>query len=809
MATPQLSPGVISQEVDLTLGRVDNVVSNVGALAGPFPVGPINEPVVIENEAQLLDKFGQPKTTDEQYEYWMACAEYLSYGGIMQVVRVDGDVLNNSNAGVGTDATTVKIKNKDNYDLFWDSEGVDFYYASRNPGTWADGLKVCVIDNGGDQIINYSNGQGTPEFNNIAVGAGITTPLNGTLPGAGTTSEFDGYLKAIVTGVNTATGSEDHSFDVRIVSRVSYGTTGFEQVLAPTVLSAVSAGVVTVSLNDTTDVLDTDTFTGGGLVNAGISSVTSSGIELSVGVTTSIPQGTTVRINRYVITPEEETEIDQYNERDYFSAFQANQNIGVVGLGTTATGSINTIRPVDWYDNQKLELTNADIFWRQIASKPTTNQWVANREGKDDAVHIVVVDDNGEVTGTQGAILERYISVSKALDAVSAVNSPDKIFWKEYVSNNSSYVFPGRNPSNAFDGYWGINPTNPNFTSGFSQAALGAGVWGQKGQKIKFSVVGNLGFPLTNGADYQAGNSFGVSLSDISAGYERFRSDVEVDVDYLIMGPSMGTMEESQAKAGKLIDIASDRKDCIAVISAHKGSVVGIDDSNSQTKNIINFFSPLASSSYTVFDAGYKYVYDRFNNKFIYMGCNSDVAGCMVRTATDLYPWFSPAGTSRGAINNAVKLAYNPTKSQRDQLYATRINPVVNLPGQGIVLYGDKTAIGYASAFDRINVRQLFLTVEEAIEGLAQDILFEFNDAITRTSFANSVVPYLQDVQAKRGLTDFRVICDETNNTPDVIDNNEFRADIFIKPNKVINYVTLTFVATKEGLSFEEITGRV
>ena len=809
MATPQLSPGVISREVDLTLGRVDNVVNNVGALAGPFPVGPINEPVVIENEAQLLDKFGQPKQTDEQYEYWMSCAEYLSYGGIMQVVRVDGEVLNNSNAGVGTDATTVKIKNKDNFDLFWDSEGVDFYYASRNPGTWADGLKVCVIDNGGDQIINYSNGQGTPAFNSIEVGAGVTTPLNGVLPGAGTTAVFDGYLKAIVTGVTTATGSEDHSFDVRIVSRVSYGTTGFTQVLAPTVLTAASAGFTTISLNDTTDILDTDTFTGGGLVNAGIASVTDTGVVLDVGITTAIPQGTTISLTRYTVTPEEETFIDQYNERDYFSAFQANQNIGVVGLGTTATGSVNTIRPLDWYDNQKLDLVNADIFWRQIAAKPTTNQWVANASGKDDAVHVVVVDDNGEVTGTQGAILERYISASKAIDAVSAVNSPDKIFWKQWVANTSSYVFPGRNPSNGPDAYWGFNPTNPNFASGFQQDDLGAGVWGQKAQKTKFSVVGNLGFPLTNGADYQSGNSFGVTLSDISAGYEKFRSDVEVDVDYLIMGPSMASLEESQAKAGKLIDIASDRKDCIACISAHKGAVVGLDDSNSQTKNIINFFSPLASSSYAVFDAGYKYVYDRFNNKFIYMGCNPDIAGTMVRTATDLYPWFSPAGTSRGAINNAVKLAYNPSKSQRDQLYATRINPVINLPGAGIVLYGDKTAISYASAFDRINVRQLFLTVEEAIEGLAQDILFEFNDAITRTSFTNSVVPYLQDVQAKRGLTDFRVICDETNNTPDVIDNNEFRADIFLKPNKVINYVTLTFVATKEGLSFEEITGRI
>jgi len=809
MATPQLSPGVISQEVDLTLGRVDNVVNNVGALAGPFPVGPINEPVVIENEAQLLDKFGQPKQSDEQYEYWMSCAEYLSYGGIMQIVRIDGEVLNNANAGVGTDATTVKIKNKDNFDLFWDSEGVDFYYAARNPGTWADGLKVCVIDNGGDQILNYSNGQGTPESNGISAGIAVTTAISGTLPGNGTLTNFDGYLKAIVTGVTTASGSEDHKIDVRIVSRVAYGTTGYQQILSPTVLTAGAAGTTILSLNDTTDVLDTDTFTGGGLVNAGISSVSSGSITLDVGITTSIPQGTTVSLTRYTVTPEEETFIDQYNERDYFSAFQANQNVGISTVGGASGTTINTVRPVDWYDNQKLDLVNADIFWRQIAAKPTTNQWVANASGKDDAVHIVVVDDDGEVTGTQGAILERFISASKATDTVSAVNSPDKIFWKQWVSNNSQYVFPGRNPSNGADSYWGFSPINPNFASGFNPDDLGAGVWGQKAQKTKFAVVGNLGFPLTNGADYQSGNSYGVNLADISNGYEKFRSDVEVDLDYLIMGPSMASMEETQAKAGKLIDIASDRKDCIAVVSPHKGAVVGLDDSNSQTKNIINFFSPLASSSYAVFDSGYKYVYDRFNNKFIYLPCNADVAGCMVRTANDLFPWFSPAGTSRGAINNAVKLAYNPTKSQRDQLYATRINPIINLPGAGIVLYGDKTGIGYASAFDRINVRQLFLTVEEAIEGLAQDVLFEFNDALTRTSFTNSVIPYLQDVQAKRGLTDFRVICDESNNTPDVIDNNEFRADIFIKPNKVINYVTLQFVATKEGLSFSEITGTV
>ena len=232
-------------------------------------------------------------------------------------------------------------------------------------------------------------------------------------------------------------------------------------------------------------------------------------------------------------------------------------------------------------------------------------------------------------------------------------------------------------------------------------------------------------------------------------------------------------------------------------------------NSNTQTDNIVEFFSPLSSSSYAVFDSGYKYTYDRFNNKFRYIPCNADIAGLMVRTSLVAYPWFSPAGQQRGVLNNAIKLAYNPNKAQRDRLYPQRINSIVNQPGIGVILFGDKTALGYASAFDRINVRRLFLTVEQALERSAQAQLFELNDQLTRANFINIVEPYLRDVQAKRGVYDFRVICDETNNTPDVIDNNEFRADIFLKPTKSINYVTLTFVATRTGVSFEEVTGRV
>ena len=202
-------------------------------------------------------------------------------------------------------------------------------------------------------------------------------------------------------------------------------------------------------------------------------------------------------------------------------------------------------------------------------------------------------------------------------------------------------------------------------------------------------------------------------------------------------------------------------------------------------------------------------MYDRFNDSFQYIPTNADVAGLMVRTDIEQFPWYSPAGQQRGVLNNAIKLTYNPNKSQRDSLYEARINPIVNQPGSGIILFGDKTALSFASAFDRINVRRLFLTVEKSLESVANAQLFEFNDQITRANFTNVVEPFLRDVQAKRGLFDFRVICDESNNTADVVDNNEFRADIFLKPTKSINYVTLTFVATRTGVSFEEVTGRV
>lgn len=714
MATPQLSPGVLIREVDLTVGRADNVVDNIGAIVGPFSNGPVNEPVDITTEQELINVFGKPVSTDAQYEYWMSASSYLSYGGVLKVVRADGANLVNANAkrsisGVSTvgDAT-LKIRNFDEYESqIADDDSTGFIFAAKNPGALANDLKVAFIDDKADQIISI----GLTASSLITVGAAVTAAVNNVAIGAGSTSVFNGYIKAVVTGINTATGTAD----VKIVSRVQNGTN-------------VETPVV-------------------------------------------------------------------YSQKDPLSSFRASVP---VGFGTTTA---NVTQVLDWYDQQTIGLTNQTIFWRSIAPKPVTTQYALERDALNDGINIAVFDDTGSITGIRGNLIEKHIGLSKALDAVSTVNSPQKIFWKNYLAEYSNYVYNGDNPS---DG--GNNEIVYQTNVGLSTAD---GLWNLPAQSRTFSAIGNVTYSLSGGKDYGANGGHQATLGDLVTGYRLFSNKDEIAVDYLINGPGLTNKSESQAKAQELIAIAEQRKDCIAVISPHRADVVDLTNTDTQTDNIIEFFSPLSSSSYAIFDSGYKYTYDRFNNKFRYIPTNADVAGLCVRTSVVAYPWLSPAGQQRGVLNNAIKLAYSPNKAQRDQLYPLRINAIINQPGTGILLFGDKTALGYASAFDRINVRRLFLTVEQALENVAKSQLFELNDQITRANFVNTVEPYLRDVQSKRGVYDFRVICDETNNTPDVIDNNEFRADIFLKPTKSINYVTLTFVATRTGTSFEEVIGRV
>jgi hypothetical protein len=803
MATPQLSPGVLIREVDLTVGRADNVLDNIGAIAGPFAIGPVDEPVDITTEQELINVFGKPQNKDGQYEYWMSASSFLSYGGVLKVVRTSGDNL--VNASVVRDSSGIStvgqgdllIKNFDDYQANFSDDVANYIFAAKTPGSWANDLKVCVIDDRADQILTGVSTDITTQFNSVLTNTGTLAATGVSTVGINTASIQLGYYveSAFVSAGTTVT---EISNDVITLSQpatnIGPASGNFNFGTLSTVGAAVTVGMaVTTTLTN--------------VVSAGLGATSLFNGYLK-SIITGIGQSSfDVKITSIVNTEGVETPIT-YAQKNQLRSFRPNNVINVIDdngdFVTSSTLSNSSADIKDWYDEQVIPLSNVSILWRSIAPKPGTSQYAAERNSRSDEIHVVVIDDTGSVTGIQGNILEKHIGLSKASDAISAVNSPQKIWWKDYLALYSNYVYVGDNPSDD------QNPNEDTVFVGFSEGfAPFDGDWNVPAQDMIFDSLGNVVYNLSGGKDYDDDKGMVATLGDLITSYELMSNRDEVPLDYIIMGPGLGNKFESQAKASYLVSMANQRKDCVAVISPHRLDVVDVTNPDTQTDNIIEFFSPLPSSSYAVFDSGYKYTYDRFNNKFRYIPCNADVAGLMVRTSIFAYPWFSPAGQQRGILNNAIKLAYNPNKAQRDRLYPQRVNAIVNQPGIGILLFGDKTALGYASAFDRINVRRLFLTVEQALERSAQAQLFELNDEITRANFVNIVEPYLRDVLAKRGLYGFFVRCDETNNTPDVIDNNEFRADIFLKPTKSINYVTLTFVATRTGVAFEEVVGSV
>lgn len=715
------SPGIIVREVDLTVGRIDPTSDAVGAIVAPFAKGPVDVPVLVENESDLLQNFGEPYSTDKHYEHWMVASSYLAYGGSLRVVRSDDTDLKNGFAGA---ASSIKIKSLDDYNnLGYDENTItDVTVAARNPGSWSNGVKVALIDAKADQIlVGVSTSAGLP---NIAVGYGVTQAISSILPGSGTTSTLDGYLKGVITQIS--------------------GTNAYVKVL-----SHVSAA----------------------------------------GTATTV----------------------DYQPSGVY-AFASSGSVAIHTAGqSVAAGSTSYTAQQDWFDQQTISLSNnTTITWNNIADRPSTSAFAAARNSRFDEIHVVVIDDKGIVSGNAGTILEKHLNLSKAKDAEFSVGSPSN--WRKYLASNSQYIFGGSQPA-------GIVTTG--FSSGFTLATdIG---WDQETDSIIFGATGANTLTLAGGKNYNGGTDITASgsltstIGNLSTGYDLFANSEEYEVDFFLMGSANYAKESAQALANKLISVAEERKDSVAFISPYRlaflnDSTVGSVTVNSAatiTDNVISFYAPITSSSYSVFDSGYKYMYDKFADTFRYVPLNGDIAGVCARTDINNFPWFSPAGTTRGAILNAVKLAYNPSKTQRDRLYSNRINSVIFTPGSGIVLFGDKTGLAKSSAFDRINVRRLFIYLENAISAAAKDQLFEFNDETTRSNFVNIVDPFLRDVQAKRGIQDFRVICDETNNTAAIIDNNEFVADIFIKPARSINFIGLTFVATRSGVSFEEIIGTV
>ena len=637
----QVSPGVLVQERDLT-NVIPAVATTIGAVAGQFNQGPMDEVTSISSEKELVETFGKPDSTN--FEYWFSAASFLQYSSSLRVVRA----ANTSSVNAVVSGSALRIKNTDHYQNgdgttgpYNDGSANVGEWAARTAGAWGNNLKVSVCPS---------------------------------------PTAYEAVNKTTTNDASTAVG-------------------------------------------DTTIVLTSGTdFNVGDIVNFG----ESGGHEYRI-------TGVSTNTLTFVRHPS-----------------------GTGGLHTAVANGSQVRRRWQYYD--------------LVDKAPGTSVYASNRSGVNDEMHIVVVDEDGGITGTAGEVLEVYDSVSKGSDAKTAQG--DTNYYVDVLYNQSEYI------------YW------------MDHVATGSN-WGSAVAGLTFTALSApFARSLVSGADGSA-----VSTAELKTAYEKYNDADTVDVNLIIAGKGNATHIDN------LITIAENRKDAVVFASPERADVVNVSNSTTQTTNVKGFFDGIRSSSYIVFDSGYKYTYDKYNDVFRYVPLNGDVAGLAARTDLIADSWFSPAGFNRGVIRGAVKLAYNPTQGQRDELYRARVNPVVTLPGQGTLLFGDKTGLSTPSAFDRINVRRLFITLEKAISTASKFQLFEFNDEFTRAQFRNIVEPFLRDVQGRRGVTDFRVVCDTSNNTPSVIDSNEFRADIFVKPNRSINFIQLQFVATRSGAAFEEVVG--
>ena len=638
----QVSPGVLVQEKDLT-NVIPAVATSIGAVAGQFSKGPIDEVTSISSEKELVETFGKPDSNT--FEYFYSAASFLQYSSSLKVVRAS----NSGSVNAVVSGTAIQIKNTDHYQNGDGSTG-PFIDGSANVGEWA---------------ARTAGAHG----NNLKVSV---------CPSA------SAYEMAAKTTTND---------------------------------SSTAVGDTTIVLTSGTD------FSVGDIVNFG----ETGGHEYRV---TDVSTNTLT----FVRHPS-----------------------GTGGLHTAVADGSAVRRRWRYYD--------------LVSGAPGTSAYASARSGVNDELHVVVIDEDGGITGTAGEVLEIFESVSKASDAKTPQG--DTNFYRDVIYNKSRFI------------YW------------MDHVATGSN-WGNTAAGTTFTAL-SLPFDrsLASGSDGST-----VTTGELKDAYEKFSDADTVDVNLIIAGKGDATHIDN------LITIAENRKDAVVFASPERADVVNVADSNTQTNNVKGFFDSIRSSSYIFFDSGYKYTYDKYNDVFRFVPLNGDMAGLAARTDLVADSWFSPAGFSRGVVRGAVKLAYNPTKTQRDTLYRARINPVCTFPGQGTVLFGDKTGLTTPSAFDRINVRRLFIVLEKAISTASKFQLFEFNDEFTRAQFRNLVEPFLRDVQGRRGITDFLVVCDETNNQPDiVVDRNEFRADIFVKPARSINFIQLQFVATRTGVAFEEVVG--
>lgn len=738
----RLSPGVSTREIDLTT-VVPAVSTSSAAIGGVFSWGPVESAELISSEDELRLRYGIP--TQNNFETWLTASSFLTYSNSLYVSRAAGENTSlNAVAGPSPqDHVGVLIKNEEQYDA--------------------------------DQRIEYSEIGDNSGIFEFVPSVNYWDSSNNAFFAARYPGKLGNSLRVLVCDSANAYSSNVFALSANTSDDTS------NTVIEFTIKREQTSATITVKDDNANDVVVEnvaeyffDKLKVNDYINVGNTSV---GFQFMQLENIENADGTQL--------------VYDANTGYNFNSVENGELEFTLNLGSRFYLSVD--------DNQELIMTasssSSDIqrIWEgfiYINTPPGTSPYVESRGGSGDELHIVVLDEDGEITGTPNTVLESFSNLSRVTEA-RAVDG-GSIYYPEVLRQTSRYIYS-------------LIAFVPDFASANSSdyeadASFGGTLTAAESQPLDTTP---FSASFVSGINTDTENN--ISLASLARAYDVFKSPEDIDVSIIIAGKAKSGVH-GEGLANYISDnIVDFRKDCVFVTSGQYNDVVR--NPFKEADDLVQFRNALRSTSYGVMDSGYKYMYDRYNEVYRFVPTCGDVAGLMAYTDEIRDPWFSPAGFNRGNIRNIVKLAYNPDRTDRDKLYSNGINPIVTFPGQGTVLYGDKTLLAKPSAFDRINVRRLFIVLEKAIARFAKFSLFELNDPITRTAFRNAVEPYLRDVQGRRGIFDFRVICDETNNTPEVIDRNEFVGDIYIKPSRSINFIQLNFIAVRTDVEFNEIVG--
>jgi hypothetical protein len=865
----QVSPGINVSEIDLTT-TVPALATTVGGFGGVFRWGPVGKFVLVDSENTLASRFGKP--TSDNYETFYTAANFLSYGNALYVSRagtttgfantstitldsdtslaangtalgltagllVQGDgiaedtfvtAVTNSAITLSKAATTssstllsffansrvlsayagntatvvasnVVVRNSEEFENKGAANatfaGTEF--VARYPGALGNSLKVSMCDSAtqfSETVVFETNTTyGSTTANTYAL-ADLTSATMSITVGSNTANVVfvwsgDDFADRVAnSSIARAVGSNGVSANFISLSTANTLFTNGDAVWYSR--GAASTANSIQGLSEGTSYFITGANTTGftlSLTSGGANVAISNGAANSDVYFTkqsATDLGLTLAQARLAVTAVK----DKISVGDYIEVGNTTvgkQNMRVVSEGAQADDGTNIFFNIvfdsTWNKSTNFSGTSLKRQWEYfnvVESAPGVSSSMANA-GRTitDEVSVVVVDEDGLISGTPGQVLEIYQNLSRATDAKKDDGTTN--YYKTAINDFSRWVWATNDRDGAASNTLSnvANSTNATtYTKSFVRGADGA-------------------------------TESTVSMAALGSAYDLFADASTVDVSLILQGKAIGTQDVQLANY--LIDnIAEVRKDCVVFVSPAYSDVVGINVENQQAQNVVDFRNLLHNTSYAFLDSGYKYQYDKYADVYRYIPLNGDIAGLTARSDSLRDPWFSPAGFTRGQIKNLVKLAFSPGKTERDLLYKNDVNPIVTFPGQGTILFGDKTLLGRTSAFDRINVRRLFIVLEKAIATASNSTLFEFNDEFTRSQFVNLVEPFLRDVQGRRGIFDFRVICDETNNTAEVIDSNRFVGDIYIKPAKSINFIQLNFVAVRSGVEFTEIAGQ-